>query len=163
QNPGDGNHAMIRKPKNTKRVQVFLSYARVDQSKARKLHNLLALANAEIYTLDTFSLTEDAVAESADKIAQCDIFMLILSPASTESGNIFLELGAAWALNKPVIAVATQPEVTTIPDAMGPAQIIGIDEIEKPGVLKGIIDRFAKPKKNAIARTRRNVKSREAV
>ena len=146
---------MIRKNGKDKRIRVFLSYAYPDQAHARRVRNLLALADVKVVSTDALATGRAWPSVIPGEISRCDVFIVVISPDSLESEWVLLELGAAWALKKPMIALATRPDITTIPGAPGPVEVINIEEIEKPGVLQRLLKGFLRTGANKPRETTR--------
>ena len=158
---------MIRKNGKDKRFRVFLSYAYADHVHARRVRNLLVLADVVVVSPDALAAGKEWLSVIPDEISRCDMFLVVVSPDFLDSQSVLMELGAAWALRKPVIALATQPDITTIPGAPAPVDVIYIGEIEKPGALRDLLKRFRKAETKQTRRKpaglRKTVRSKEAV
>ena len=95
-----------RKEKGKSASRIFLSYVRADRTYALKLRSLLSQRpNLSIFTTETLSAGEDWESKLKDELSQSDIFIVLLSSNSVDSKWVLHELGAAWALNKPIIPV----------------------------------------------------------
>ena len=106
--------SMTKQKKSKPTLRVFLSYAAADSADTLKVRSLLAQQpNLRIFTRDTLSAGEDWVSKLKNELSSCDIFMVLLSPNSVGSSWVLQELGAAWALEKPIIPVVTHPAVLT--------------------------------------------------
>lgn len=134
----------IQKEKSKKALRVFLSYSEADKTYARKLRSSLSQRlNLQIFTAETLSAGEDWVSQLKDELSQCDIFVVLLSPDSVDSKWLLHELGAAWALNKPIIPIVTQPEIfSKIPLALRGTKFVEMKDIEKPEVMGEILEHY---------------------
>ncbi len=129
-------------------LRVFLSYARVDRELARKVRSVLSRClNAHIFTPEMLSAGEDWEFKLKNELSRCDIFFIILSPSFVDSKWILHELGAAWALEKPIILVLTHRKILSkIPVALKDDVVaVTMEELEKPGTIDQIIKRFIQP------------------
>jgi len=122
--------------------RIFLSYAGADRTYARKLRSLLSQRpNLRIFTTETLSAGEDWESELRDELAQSDLFMVLLSSNSVDSKWVLHELGAAWALNKPIIPIVINPEAfSKIPVTLGELQSVEIEDLENPEVIDQILE-----------------------
>jgi hypothetical protein len=115
-------------------VRVFISHASSDQVYARKLRNLLVQRASE-----NVFLTEDLNAggkwqdKLRDALSRADVVVAILTPASVHSSWVLHEIGAAWALGKPIIPVVSRRDVLNhIPISLENIQAIHLQEVESP-------------------------------
>lgn len=130
--------------KNRPTVRLFLSYAVADAAEALKLRNLLSQSpNLRIFTRDLLSAGENWESRLKSEISECDIFLFFLTQNSLASSWVLQELGAAWAIEKPIIPIVTHPALfSKIPVALSHQQFIDIKDIEKPGIVDQILDRY---------------------
>jgi len=135
-----------RKRKGKPASRIFLSYVGADRAYARKLRSLLSQRpNLRIFTTETLSAGEDWESKLKDELSQSDIFIVLLSSNSIDSKWVLHELGAAWALNKPIIPVAIHPEVfSRIPVALRELQLVEIKDLENPEVIDRILEGYEK-------------------
>lgn len=130
------------KEKNTDPpFRVFLSYAAKDRNSeaARKLRSLLTQhLNHSVFTPDTLSAGENWMSKLKRELARCDVFMVLLSQNSISSANVLQELGAAWALNKPVIGITTQQASPSV-IFFNMDHVVHIDDLEDLDVLRQLL------------------------
>ena len=137
-----------QKEKSKQVLRIFLSYDAADKMYARKLRKLLSQRpDLRIFTTDTLSAGEDWQSKLRDELSQSDIFVVLLSTSSIDSAWMLQELGAAWALNKPIVPIATEkfsefPYFHLI--ALNKIHFIEIKELEKSGVIDQILDPYEK-------------------
>jgi hypothetical protein len=134
-----------RKEKDKQDLRIFLSYATADREYARRLRSLLSKrSNLRIFTTETLSAGEDWESRLKDELSQSDIFVVLLSLNSVDSEWVLHELGAAWALDKPIISVVTHPEVSSkIPMDLREVQSVEVEYLEShPEVIKQIFERY---------------------
>jgi TIR domain-containing protein len=127
-------------------LRVFVSYATPDRAYARQLESLLSQrASLRVFTTDALSAGEDWEPKLRDEIAQSDVFIVLLSPASVASKWVLHELGAAWALNKPIIPVLTQPEAfSKVPVELQDRKPVSLSSLDNPEVVSQLLEPFEK-------------------
>lgn len=135
---------MRRRQQRKEAPRIFLSYAEKDKVLARKLQNILAgRGNIRIFSSEALSAGEDWSSRIREELSSCDIFVVLMSPKSIESSWVLQGIGAAWAMNKRIVAVATHPSVPVdVPSKLGIAKelnFIKMGEIEKPGGIEKIL------------------------
>jgi len=87
-----------------------------------------------------YNAGEDWESKLRDELSQCDIFMVILSPDSVGSNRILQELGATWALNKPIIPVVMNLDLLSrIPLKLRETPLIETKDLERPEIMNQII------------------------
>lgn len=126
--------------------RIFLSYVEADRTYARKLSNLLSQRpNLRIFTTETLSAGEDWKSKLKDELSQTDILMVLLSSNSVNSPWVLQELGAAWALDKPIIPVVIHPEVSfKMPVMLRELQSVEVKDFENPEVIDQILEGYEK-------------------
>ena len=138
----------VRKAENNEALRVFLSYAAADRTQAQKLQRLLAQRpNVRIFTMEALSAGEDWESRLKEELSQCQVFILILSPNSVDSGWVLSELGAAWALDKPILPVITDPEVSSklpLKVELRGVKPVELKDLEKPEVVNEILAHYEK-------------------
>ena len=117
---------------NRRAVRVYVSHSIQDMVFARKIRNLLAhRANAEVFISDDLSAGEKWESKLRRELAASDVVVAILSPASVDSSWVLLEIGAAWALEKPIIPVITRRDVlNAIPVSLEGSKVIELTGVE---------------------------------
>ena len=134
-----------QKEKGKQALRIFLSYAVADKEYARRLRSLLSKRpNLRVFTTETLSAGEDWESKLRDELSQSDIFVVLLSLNSVDSKWVLHELGAAWALDKPIISVVTHPGVVSkIPMDLREVQSVEVEYLEShPEVIKQIFERY---------------------
>ena len=135
---------MTQKEKGKPTLRVFFSYAMEDRAYGLKVRRLLSQRlNLRVFTADTLSAGEDWESKLRNELTQCDIFVVLLSPNAIASSWVLHELGAAWALEKPIISVVTHPEMSDqIPAVLTEAEFVDIKDIEHPEVINRIFELY---------------------
>jgi hypothetical protein len=132
---------MNQKARDKKAISIFLSYAMEDSGHAQKLKILLSQRpEVRVFTGEMLSAGENWSSRIKDELQKCNILMVILSPTSVNSSWVLHEIGAAWAMGKQIVALATDPTVALFkPVALGQYPLMDIDELEKPDKLNQIL------------------------
>lgn len=142
--PSPLDNKSTQEEKGKQVLRVFLSYAMEDRTDAHKLHSLLSQRpNIRIFSTETLSAGEVWESKLKEALSQCDIFVVLLSPFSVNSKWVLHEIGAAWALNKPIIPIVTHPDMfSKIPLTLRGIRLVEIKELEKPEAISQIIEHF---------------------
>ena len=89
-------------------VKVFISHTGADAEVARKIRDLLSgRLNARVFMDQDLSAGENWEAILRRELAEADVVVALLSPGAINSSWMLQELGAAWAMEKPIIPVTT--------------------------------------------------------
>lgn len=113
-------------------LRVFISHSDVDMVAARKLRNLLVhRVNAHVFTTEDFSAGEKWESKLRDQLSAADVVVVLLTPTSVHSNWVLHEIGAAWALGKPIVPVITRRDVlNNMPVSLTNAQAIHLTDVE---------------------------------
>jgi nucleoside 2-deoxyribosyltransferase len=113
-------------------LRVFISHSDVDMVAARKLRNLLVhRANAYVFTTEDLSAGEKWENKLRDQLSAADVVVALLTPTSVHSNWVLHEIGAAWALGKPIVPVITRRDVlNNMPVSLINAQAIHLTDVE---------------------------------
>lgn len=127
-------------------LRVFLSYTSADKAHARRVHRILSQRpNLHVFTTESLSAGENWESKLRDELARCEIFVVVLSPNSVDSKWVLHELGAAWALDKPILPIVTDREVfSRIPLELRGVKPVEIEDLEKSGIIGQIIENYEK-------------------
>lgn len=136
---------MVSSEAKVRGVRVFLSYSTEDRPYALRLQKLLSpYAKFRVFTTDALSAGEDWTPKLREEIVRSDVFMVLLSPTSVGSSWVLQELGAAWALNKPIIPVVTQPEVAgKLTMALQDSKPVDYRSLDDPAAVAQLLERLA--------------------
>lgn len=122
-------------------TKVFVSYAHSDRALAEQLFRTLHSMPVEFWSADQLKVGENWSDVLRSRIRDSQYFVLLLTPNTFESSWVQQELGAAWALGKRIVAVASDERlVDKLPVDVPGLETLMIDEMEK---LEGIIQRVA--------------------
>lgn len=113
-------------------IKVFVSHSAVDTVFARKLRNLLfQRANARVFTTEELSAGEKWESKLRNELAAADVVVVLLTPNSVDSSWVLHEIGAAWALGKPIIPVVTRRDVLNkMPVPLEHAKVVELKDLE---------------------------------
>lgn len=141
---------MTQTKRQKKTIRIFLSYTATDRIHAQQLRDILSRhPNVHIFTTEMLSAGEDWQSKLRDELSNCDKFLVILSPTSVDSNWVLHELGAAWAIGKPIIPIVTNKELLSkLPVSVSNLQIIEIKDIKKAKIINHIL---GNPKKLATS------------
>jgi nucleoside 2-deoxyribosyltransferase len=115
-----------------RRIRVFVSHSNVDMVFARKLRNLLTQrANAQVFTTEELSAGGNWASKLRHELAAADVVVALLTPGSVDSSWVLHEIGAAWALQKPIIPVITRRDVLNkMPLSLQGSEAIELTDVE---------------------------------
>jgi nucleoside 2-deoxyribosyltransferase len=97
-------------------TKVFLSYSSVDRAFARRVRNALVHAGIDAY-FDELELPPcaDVASILRSEVQSADGVVAIVSDKAMFSNNVFLEIGMAQGLGKPVVAVLAPGSKADLP------------------------------------------------
>ncbi len=127
-------------------LRVFISHSNLDQVFARQMRNLLHhRANAQVFTADDLSAGEKWETKLRNELSSADVVVALLSPNSVESSWVLQEIGAAWALKKPILPVVTTRDVLNkMPLPFERAKVIELTDVESPENVEKFMGAFEK-------------------
>jgi hypothetical protein len=125
-------------------IRIFISYDVTDAAEALKFRKLLSKSpTIRVFMRDLLSAGENWEARLKKEISECDVFLFFLTQNSLGSSWVLQELGAAWAIEKPIIPIVTNPAfVSKMPVALKHRRFIDIKDIEKPGIIDQILGQY---------------------
>ena len=127
--------------------KVFLSYAREDRAYAERLRRILAqAAGANVFTEDMLSAAEPWQERLLHELRQADVFIVIGSPRSSGSSSVLQELGAAWAMDKPIVVVTAEGATWRPPVESRMIEQVSLPDLEVPGVVQRLFKRLIRPR-----------------
>ena len=134
------NMSAVTHSKQRRPVRVFVSHSNADLVFARKLGNLLSQrVNAQVFTTEDLSAGEKWETKLRHELASADVVLALLTPNSVDSSWVLHEIGAAWALGKPIISVITRRDVRNkMPVPLENTKAIELTDVES----KENADRF---------------------
>lgn len=132
------NHAPSRP------VRVFLTHAPLDNVLARKVRRVLfQRTNAQVFTTEDLSAGEEWEKKLRKELSSADIVVALLTPKAVDSSWVLHEIGAAWALQKPIIPLITRRDVLNkMPVPLEGANAIELTDLETAENEDKFIDAF---------------------
>ncbi len=129
-----------------------VSHANVDQTLARKLRNLISESTSvEVFTTEELNAGSNWQTRMRRELESADVVLALLTPKSVDSSWVLHELGAAWALRKPIIPVITRRDVLTrMPIPLEVSSAIELPDIDNAADA----ERFTTAFEDSIATTR---------
>lgn len=125
-------------------IRVFISHSEGDLVFARKLRNLLAHhGTAQVFSTDDLTAGDKWEGKLRNELSAADAVLVLLTPTSVHSSWVLHEIGAAWALEKPIIPVITRRDVLDeLPVALARTQVIELGDVENPGNAEEFVRAF---------------------
>jgi nucleoside 2-deoxyribosyltransferase len=136
--------SQARHPKR-QQVKVFISHSEADLVFARNVRKLLVQrVNAQVFTTEDLSAGEKWEPKVRSKLSSTDVVVALLTPHSVGSSWVLLEIGAAWALEKPIMPVVTRRDVLNqMPASLeGSSHILELADVETGKNEDKFIDAF---------------------
>lgn len=130
-----------------KPIRVFITHASADHAHARKLrHWLNRQPGTSTFTVDDLSAGENWREKLRDRLAASALFLYIASPHSLESSFVLQELGAAWALEKPIVTVLTRQAATgNLPFQLRQHHVMNLEDFADPDTVRELLSRYREP------------------
>ena len=130
--------------KQKERTRIFLSYAAADREAARRVSDAFTgVANTRVFTTEMLSAGGDWQTALRKEIASSDLFVLVLSHETHRSDFVLQELGAAWALAKPVVVVMTKSPFRNLDFhptmAIAAHHTVLVDELNDPETVNEVL------------------------
>jgi len=111
---------------------------------ARHVRNLLVYrANAQVFTTEDLSAGEKWQSKLRNELSSADVVVALLTPNSSTSSWVLQEIGAAWALKKPIIPVISRRDVlNNMPISLERVLTIELADVETPENADKFVDAF---------------------
>jgi len=109
-------------PNHNKTYDVFISHSVSDAALAAEVANLCRASGLEAMTGLELSPGGEASDALWEALAECRALLAILSPAGP-TPSMGIEIGAAWAWNKPIFGIITDPSFTRLPASMADIKV----------------------------------------
>lgn len=125
-------------------VRVFIIHSDADMVFARQVRNLLVYrANAQVFTTEDLSAGEKWQSKLRNELSSADVVVALLTPNSLASSWVLQEIGAAWALKKPIIPVISRRDVlNSMPISLERVLTIELPDVETPENADKFVDAF---------------------
>lgn len=128
--------------KSTQPLRVFVSHAAPDVGIAREIRRLLdQVANVRVFMDYDLAAGSKWQTELRREIENADVVVAVLTPQALESEWMQQEIGAAWALQKRMLPIVTEPAVTQrIPLDLKNVQVFQWKNFQNPSGRQKFID-----------------------
>jgi hypothetical protein len=125
-------------------VRVFVIHSDADMVFARKVRSLLVYrANAHVFTTEDLSAGEKWQSKLRNELTSADVVVALLTPNSLASSWVLQEIGAAWALKKPIMPVISRRDVlNNMPISLDRALTIELTDVDTPENAQKFVDAF---------------------
>jgi nucleoside 2-deoxyribosyltransferase len=139
-----------KKAQTRKRYLVFVSHSEKDGWIARQIAAQIERKCLR-YGVKTFLYEKhiaggEAIPDSIrNNIQQCDEFLVLLSRYSIDRPWVLIEMGAAWALEKPIIAITDKVTPEEMPAIIAPRRAIDLNALDE--YLGQLYDRVRKARR----------------
>lgn len=125
----------VAKTRRTVKYRVFLSHAHKDRWIAKQCARLIEEADkprVEVFVDEKDIEGGQSIPDSVlSGIENCDEFVVLLSPYSKERPWVLIEMGAAWGLRKPIIAIIDKIGPREMPDIIHPSKAIDLNDFDQ--------------------------------
>jgi hypothetical protein len=127
---------MTQAPQATENYLVFISHSTKDRWIARQMANLIE-ERGRNYGIKTFLDEKDieggeSIHESIRRsIQECSEFLALLSRYSIDRPWVLIEIGAAWGLEKQIIAIIDKIAPEEMPDILTPYKAIDLNSFDE--------------------------------
>jgi hypothetical protein len=112
--------------------RIFLSHSSKDKWIARQCaFHLEKLPGVEVFLDEKDIEFGQSIPDSVRTgIENCDEFLVLLSRYSKDRPWVLIEMGAAWGLRKPIVAMIDKIEPKEMPDIISPHKAVDLNEFE---------------------------------
>lgn len=127
---------MGKKLKTNKRYLVFISHSAKDRWIAKQIANIVE-EKGQKCGVKTFLDEKDiesggSIPESIRKnIQACDEFIVLLSRYSVDRPWVLIEIGAAWVLEKRIVAIIDKVSPDEMPDVITPYKAVDLNNFDE--------------------------------
>lgn len=123
-------------------MHIFVSYSSRDRRFATLLLSRLSShPDVSIFSTKDLSAAGDVRHRIRAELEASNAFLVLLSQRSVESNWVLFELGAAWAIGKPIVAVLMDPDVRAkIPVDTQQFNIVELEDPNEPGTAGRILE-----------------------
>jgi len=110
------------------KYNIFLSYSHLDRSLALELAHKFSASGLKCFLSEKdLSSGDEWVKKIRESIKESERVMLLITPRSVKSPWIFIEAGAAWMENKPIIPLVQFVDVGELPEIIKGVQFKNIE------------------------------------
>lgn len=129
------------------RAAVFFSYSSHDADAARQIRAALSKHDLRTFAHDDLNAGEKWEERLRTEIKNADLVVAFITPYALASGLVLQELGAAWALSKPIVAIESQRDLLPLPVPYYSSIPAEVDDLENPAS----VDRLLSEIEQALA------------
>jgi hypothetical protein len=129
-----------------RKSSIFISYVLRDKGDGDHIIESIQRRRPDVYVSSHFdlSIAEPWVDIVRERISECDLFIVLLTPNSVGSNNVLTEVGAAWGLDKPIVAVVTEEYMAdALPISLYYSSILRIEDLDKAETLDRLLQHYA--------------------
>jgi DNA-binding transcriptional LysR family regulator len=132
---------LTQQRERTGTLRIFVSYSSEDRWFATLLLDRLANhPDVSVFATQNLSAAGDYRLRLKEELRAAGAFLVLLSPRSVKSNWVLYELGAAWALGKPLVAVLTDPTVRPkIPVEARQLSVVYVEDPKEPAAVERIL------------------------
>jgi len=135
----------MRETKNLRRehqLRLYVSYAASDSELARKIGRLLSdRTGARVFLWESLSAGQDWQPRMREELAEADAVVVLVTPKAVHSSWVLHEVGAAWGLKKPVIALASGRRVLDrLPLSLEKVWVVDMKELDAPNAAADLFE-----------------------
>lgn len=133
---------MTQQQERARTLRIFVSYSSNDRWFATLLLSRLANhPDVSVSSTQNLSAAEDFRHRIKEELKAASAVLVLLSQRSVESNWVLYELGAAWALEKPIVAVLIDPEVRDkIPVDAQQLKVVELEDPNEPDAADRILE-----------------------
>jgi hypothetical protein len=114
---------------------VFFSHSHKDRWIAAQCVRLIEEKGKGLVHVFLDAKDIDAGEQIADSIRtsiqECDEFVVLLSPYSKDRQWVLIEMGAAWGLEKPIVAIIDKIGPQEMPDIVSPYKALDLNDFDQ--------------------------------
>jgi hypothetical protein len=125
----------VSKKQSAVGYRVFLSHSHKDRWIAKQCARLIEEAGqprVEVFFDEKDIEGGQSIPDSVRTgIEKCDEFVVLLSRYSKDSPWVLIEMGAAWGLRKPIIAIIDKIGPKEMPDIVSPYKAIDLNDFDQ--------------------------------
>lgn len=149
---------MTQQQERARTLRIFVSYSSNDRWFASLLLSRLTNhRDVSIFSTQDLSAAEDFRHRIKEELKAASAVLVLLSQRSVESNWVLYELGAAWALEKPIVAVLMDPEVRDkIPVDAHQLAVVELSDPNEPDATERILE-YLRPNRARVENSKGNL------
>jgi len=129
--------------------KIFLSHSHTDSALARKIRSLIVhRLGLPVFMDEDLRAGESWRSKLRKELEQAEMFIALLTPQSASNPMLLAETGAAWSMDKPILALVTRQSVLErFPAQLRNFQVLDAQDLETPAGL----EKFASALERSLA------------